>query len=198
MSDWRNTSAIPVGVCRSVLLGISLLALLPAPGRAGETNGARVELSLRLADEPGASHLEILVQNIGTNPVVLTSEAMVPEWSPWAWFEWRVDGREAEYVENVAMIPGVRQTWSIPPRGIVYWAKIPLREIWTRTEKPNQRAITDNRPHTVVILPSARWEGISVKPGKLTVRQRGAPEGAPQGSQPMGSETNKAPAGSAR
>ncbi len=65
-----------------------------------------------------------------------------------------MDGRKAEYVENVAFIPGVSRAWSIPPGGIVYWAKIPLGGLWIRMQKENRRAITDNLPHTVVILPS--------------------------------------------
>jgi len=156
---------------RSVPILIGLIGLLPTYGHAEDKNSACVELSLRLADEQGASRLEIVVQNIGTDTVVIKSEEMVPEWSPCIWFDWTVDGRAAEYIENVAGIPGHRSSRSIPPGGNVIWAHIPLDRLWNRTQKGMQRAIADNLPHTVVILPSAHywwcWKGITVKPGKL-------------------------------
>ena len=157
---------------RSLPILVWLIVLLPTCGHAQDKNSARVELSLRLVDEQGASRLEILVQNIGTDTVVVTSEGIVPEWSPWAWFDWTVDCRAAEYIENVAGIPGHRASRSIPPGGNVIWAQIPLSGLWSKAQKHSQRAITDDLPHTVVILPSDRWKGITVKPGKLIVKQR--------------------------
>ena len=140
-----------------------------APVWAGTSD--QLALSLHQRTEKGELVLDILVSNVSTTALEVTSEGIVPPWSVWAWFKWEVDGKEAHYMENVAMIHAMKESWRIPPRGVVLWATIPLRELTTRTKDAYQIAIKDSSRHVVTILPNDRWKELKVTPGKIEVGQ---------------------------
>ena len=133
-----------------------------------------IALSLRQREERGEVFLDILVTNLSTSPVEIVSEGIAPPWSVWAWFKWEIDGKPAEYFENVAGIPQNREIRRIPMSQSILWASIPLRalkhDVQTREgRKEDVSVIQDTKQHSVVIRPSSRWKGLEVAEGKLLV-----------------------------
>lgn len=117
----------------------------------------QIALSLRQRTEKGEVVLDIFVSNVSTNSVEIVSEGIVPPWSVWAWFKWEVDGKEAEYPENVALISNVKASWRIPKGGVVLWATIPIRALKYATKTELHSAIKDNNRHLITILPGKQW-----------------------------------------
>jgi hypothetical protein len=151
------------------ILFISLLVLLSVAVAAND-----LSLSLRLRGDKGGRVLDILVTNTSTSSVRIISEGIAPPWSVWAWFAWEVDGKPAEYLENVAGIPKTRSVWEIPRNGTILWATIPLQSMQhviqnERGEKELSSVIEDATPHFVRILPGDRWKDIAVSLGTLEV-----------------------------
>ncbi len=150
---------------------ISLLVFPPAGAMAGD-----ISLTLRQRDEKSVVMLDILVTNISTSPVQITSEGIVPPWSVQAWFAWEVDGEPVEYFENIAGIPGAKSEWIIPRDGTVLWASIPILSIKERSPHLEddgkivlRSLFEDGSSRSVRILPTGRWGDIEVTPGTLDV-----------------------------
>jgi hypothetical protein len=138
-------------------------------GHTGKSH--QVELSLRIRVEKSSRFLEIFVKNSSPNAIEITSEGFRPEWAVCQWFQWKVDGREAEYVaESVALIPKAKESWRIPPGGVVLWDEISLRVLSYRTKSGFQPAIDNRRSHTVTVLASARWKDFKVSSGVVEVK----------------------------
>ena len=159
------------------ILFISLLVLPPRSISADD-----LSLSLRQREDEGGRVIDILVTNTSTSSVRIVSEGIAPPWSVWAWFAWEVDGKPAEYSENVAGFPKTRSVWEVPRDGTILWATIPLQSLQHVIE--NERGgkklcgvIEDTIPHSVRILPGDRWKGISVSLGTLEVGAKKTEQG---------------------
>lgn len=148
---------------------VGLLSLISwTNGVSAQTpEDAQIELSLRELTESGERFVEIFAKNPTDKPVEIVSEGIRPEWSVWAWFKWTVDGKDAQYVENVAMIPQAKESWRIPPGGTIYWGKVPIRSLEYKTESGSRSVIADQGAHTVTITANSRWKELRVKPAKL-------------------------------
>jgi len=130
-------------------------------GSAAETND--LALSLRQRIDKGEVVLDILVSNVSTSAVEIVSEGIAPPWSVWAWFQWEVDGKPAENVENVAGIPNMKESWRIPKSGVVLWATIPLRDLTHLVQNDQgqtewRSVITDKKRHSITIMPGRQWK----------------------------------------
>jgi hypothetical protein len=93
------------------------------------------------------------------------------------WFKWQVDGKPAEYSDNVARIPHIKESWRIPKGGVVLWASIPLRSLKHVIQnesglKELRSVIQDTNQHLVTVLPRDRWKGITVRTGKIEVGKK--------------------------
>jgi hypothetical protein len=148
-------------------LCIAALVLTFEPALAGASE--QISLSLRQRSEKGEVVLDILVSNVSTTSVEIVSEGIAPPWSVWAWFDWDVNGKTGKYIENVAGIPGIKESWRIPPGGTILWATIPLRKIEIRTKDGYEIGVKDDNRHVVSILPSERWKQMKVASGKIEV-----------------------------
>ncbi len=85
-------------------LAALVMSITPVPAGGAST---QLELSLRQRTEKGERVFDILVTNVSSTSVEIVSEGIAPPWSVWAWFKWEVDGKDAEYLENVVGIfPG--------------------------------------------------------------------------------------------
>jgi hypothetical protein len=140
---------------------VSFAFVVAMVASAAETND--LTLSLRQRTDKGEVVLDILVSNVSTSAVEIVSESIAPPWSVWAWFQWEVDGKPAEYPENVAMIPNAKESWRIPRGGVILWATIPVRSLACLTDndqgqKESRRAITDNKRHSITIMPGRQWQ----------------------------------------
>jgi len=146
----------------------------------------QIELSLRLKTKGGERFLEILVKNSSPKAIEITSEGFVPAWSVWAWFEWRVDGRKAEYVANVAGNPKAKASRNISPGESIRWGEIPLRHLILEYRATFDSPVEDNRPRTITVLPSSRWKDLKIKPGDINVEKigRGSADGATERFRP--------------
>ncbi|MFC1479092.1 hypothetical protein ACFL6F_00705 [Planctomycetota bacterium] len=137
----------------------------------------QIALSLHQREEKGKVVLDILVSNVSTSPVKIVSEGIAPPWSVWAWFKWEIDGRPAEYSENVAGIPDISESWLVPPKGTILWASIPLRSLQhvilnESGQKELRSVIQDTNRHIVIIRPSDRWKDMTVGTGKIEVGKK--------------------------
>ena len=131
----------------------------------------QLALSLRQRVEKDEVVLDILVTNLSKTSVEITSKGIVPPWSVCIWFDWAIDGKPAEYWENVGGIPEAKESWRVPPKGVILWGSIPLRELQIKTKDKLFPAITDKKPHVVSIRPGEQWKkkDLSVKSGSITV-----------------------------
>jgi hypothetical protein len=163
-----------VSLCSALLLASSLVA----------TAADQVALSLRQREQKGEVVLDIFVSNVSTSSVEIVSEGIAPPWSVWAWFKWEIDGKAAEYSENVAGI-AAREFWLVPRDGTILWASIPLRSLkHVILNESGQRElrsiIQDTSRHVVTIRPSDRWRDMRVGAGKIEVGEKGTePKDAP-------------------
>ncbi len=157
--------------CVAVLLGIS-----PIPAVASE----QLALSLRQRTEKGEVVLDILVSNVSRTSLDVTSKGIIPPWSVWAWFDWTVDGKPAKYWENVALLTDTKESWRIPPLGVILWASVPLRKLEIKTRDGYKNAIADKKRYVVTILPTRRWDKLKVAPGRIEIEQKNA-EPSPEG-----------------
>jgi len=122
-----------------------------------------IALSLHERTENGKAVLDILVTNVSASAVEIVSEGIAPPWSVWAWFQWEVDGKPAEYLENIAGNPNAKESWRIPKGGVVLWASIPIRSLQqisqnAQGQKQWRSAITDKKRHSVTIMPGTQWQ----------------------------------------
>ena len=137
-----------------------IVALVAVTLTAAATNDLAISLHQRV--EKGEVMLDILVSNVSTAAVEIVSEGIAPPWSVCAWFQWKVDGEDAQYLENVAGIPSVRESWLIPKDGVVLWASIPIRSLEHRIKNEQGReewrsVISDKNRHTITIMPGRQW-----------------------------------------
>jgi len=142
---------------------IFVLVSLAAATVACAAEAKDVALSLHERTENGNAVLDILVTNVSASAVEIVSEGIAPPWSVWAWFQWEVDGKPAEYLENVAGIANAKESWRIPKGGVVLWASIPIRSLQQISEnaqgqKQWRSAITDKKRHSVTIMPGKQWQ----------------------------------------
>lgn len=141
---------------------ILIIVSLVAGGIASADETSDLAVSLRQRTDRGELMLDILVSNVSTTSVEIISEGIVPPWSVWAWFQWEVDGKTAEYLENVAMIPSVKESRRIPRGGVILWASIPLRSLEQVTKNDQgqnewRSVIRDKKPHSITIMPGRQW-----------------------------------------
>ena len=142
------------------ILVIASLATATLASAAGTNDLA---ISLHERTDKGEVALDILVSNVSTAAVEIVSEGIAPPWSVWAWFQWEVDGKPAEYLENVAGIANAKESWRIPKGGVVLWASIPIRSLQqisqnAQGQKEWRSAITDKKRHSVTIMPGKQWQ----------------------------------------
>jgi hypothetical protein len=124
---------------------------------------------LRQRTEKGEVVLDILVSNVSTGSVEIVSEGIAPPWSVWAWFDWQIDGMPAKYMENVAGIPAVRESWRIPPDGTILWSTIPLRLIEVKAKDRYDSGVKDDKRHTIAVLPTELWKTLKVGTGIIDI-----------------------------
>ena len=142
------------------ILVIASLATATLASAAGTNDLA---ISLRQRTDKGEVVLDILVSNVSTAAVEIISEGIAPPWSVWAWFQWEVDGKPVEYLENVAGIPNVKESWRVPKGGVILWATIPLRDLKHRVQNDQRQkewrsVITDEKRHSITIMPGRQWK----------------------------------------
>lgn len=141
-----------------VIVSIALATVASAV----ETND--LALSLRQRTEKGEVVLDILVSNVSTTAMEVVSEGIAPPWSVCAWFKWEVDGKPAEFSENVAGDRRFgRQSWRIPQGGVILWASIPIRSLQhviknDQGQKELRSVVTDKKRHFISIMPGGQWQ----------------------------------------
>ena len=155
---------------------IALLLSITAAMCGGEEAHAQLLLSLGLTTNECGTTVNIYVRNAGTNAVEITSEGIAPPWSPpRLWFELAVDGQRAfcagKYLET-----GTRTSRRIDAGETVLWSRVSLDNVQfqfsTETGGGWKAAIDDASPHTVTIIPSARWKPFVVQRGELVIRDQ--------------------------
>lgn len=169
---------------RNLTLHLSMAMLLLAIEPTSAEESDQLALSLRQRTEKGEVVLDILVSNVSKASLDITSKGIVPPWSVWAWFDWTVDGKPAKFIENVAGIPEAKESWRVPPQGVILWASVPLRKLEIKTTDGYKKAIRGKKRRVVTIFPTERWKQLKVTSAKIEVGQQNAePVAAPNAAE---------------
>ena len=127
----------------------------------------QVELTLQQRIADNQMYLDIIAHNISTQTVEIVSPHFIPHFSATQWFNWKVNGKDAELIWNAALIPDGTVTQRIPSGSEYLWTNILMRDIKVRTPDGYQSAFTLGGENTIEIFPSPRWGDIVVAPGTL-------------------------------
>ena len=127
----------------------------------------QVELTLQQRIADNQMYLDIIAHNISTQAVEIVSPHLVPHFPVTQWFNWKVNGKDADFCQNVALIPGATVTQRIPPGSEYIWTNILMRDIRVLTSNRLQSAFTLGGENTIEVFPGRRWGDIVVAPGTL-------------------------------
>ena len=133
---------------------------------------ASIALSLTLVKKPDGDWLEIYCQNLTTNTIRLSPNDLERH----LWFGWEVDGKRA-----VLSLPAVKAISEAPPMKVEItpgaafrWGQVTLSGLGLvvvrngSTRGPRPMAIANpSAIHTIVIKPTAFWDMIIARPGRM-------------------------------